>query len=161
MQFPDVASDYLNHIRHEKNLAASTCLHYQCWLRHYSNWIEENRYESMSLDVVFTVTVLRRYMYAKSREGVRPRTILSAFHGLRGLGEFLVKQGVLSENPVKKLTMPKVDAAVRLTITDEKVRTLFDGCDRLVKPRQCAMAKAARTAPRCCRPAWCRPSRGS
>lgn len=40
MKLSECIADYLNHIRHERNLAKSTCLHYQCWLRHFTDWLD-------------------------------------------------------------------------------------------------------------------------
>ncbi len=141
MKLTDCIADYLNHIRHERNLAKSTCLHYQCWMRHFIDWLETNGYPSADLDV-FSLPVLRRYQYHKTKEGARPRTIHSAFHSLRGLGEFLVTNGLLEINPCKGLTMPKKDAAQRLIITDSDVAALFEATERQRTLRQTALYRA-------------------
>jgi len=143
MKFSDSVQDYLNHIRLERGLAKTTCLRYQCWLRHFSDWLAANGYtDAALLSDVFAVAVLRRYQYHKSREGCRPRSIHSAFHPLRGLGEFLVANGLIDENPTKKLTMPKKDAAQRLIVTDENVLALFDACEKQRTERQIALSRA-------------------
>lgn len=142
MKLSDCITDYLNHIRHERGLAKSTCLHYQCWLRHFTDWLKANGYPDPALSEVFNLTVLRRYQYHKSKEGVRPRTIHSAFHSLHGMGEFLVTNGLLDANPTKSLTLPKKDAAVRLTVTDGEVRALFDACEKQRTERQIALSRA-------------------
>ena len=142
MKLSDCISDYLLHIRHERGLAKTTCLHYQCWLRHFSDWLTVNGYPDAEAETVLSLVVLRRYLYVKAKEGVRPRTIHSAFHGIRGLGEFLLGAGLIESNPAKLLTLPKKDAARRLTVTDDHVRALFDACDLLPKARQVALSRA-------------------
>lgn len=142
MKLTDCITDYLNHIRYERGLSKITCLHYQCWLRHFSDWLAESGYPTPNLEDVFTLPVLRRYQYHKAREGARPRTVHSAFHSLRGLGEFLVANAVLTENPAKQLTLPKKDAARRLLVTDADVVALLDACERLRTPRQMALSRA-------------------
>lgn len=141
MQLHDAITDYLNHIRYERGLAAFTCEHYASWMRAYLRWLADNGYPEPTL-TAFTVPVLRRYQYSKSKEGVRLRTIYSAFHALRGSGAFLVENGVLLEDPVPLLTLPKKDAAIRLTVTDAEVRELFAACERLPKSRQIALSRA-------------------
>ena len=69
MKLTDCITDYLNHIRHERNLAATTCLHYQCWLRAYMDWLKANGYPSPTLEDAFTAPVLRRYQYHKAESG--------------------------------------------------------------------------------------------
>jgi integrase/recombinase XerC len=141
MKLSDCITDYLNFIRHERNLAKSTCLHYQCWLRHFTDWLDANGHPNADLDV-FSVPVLRRYQYHKAKEGARPRTIHSAFHSLRGLGEFLTTNGLLDTNPCAGLTMPKKDAAQRLIVTDADVAALFEAAERQRTPRQVALSRA-------------------
>ncbi len=141
MKLADCITDYLNHIRHERNLAKSTCLHYQCWLRHFTDWLDANGYPDANLDA-FSVPVLRRYQYHKAKAGARPRTIHSAFHAVKGLGEFLVTNGLLDVNPCKLLTMPKKDAAIRMVVTDADVAALFDATERQRTARQVALYRA-------------------
>ena len=142
MKLSDCIADYLNHIRHERNLAATTCLHYQCWLRAFTDWLAENGYPNAQLEDAFTLPVLRRYQYHKAKAGVRPRTVHSAFHALRGMGEFLVANGLIETNPTRLLTMPKKDAAVRLEVTDADVAALLEACERQRTTRQIALSRA-------------------
>ncbi len=142
MKFSDAATDYLGHIRHERGLAKTTCLHYQSWLRAYTAWLASTGYPDASLDDALTLPVLRRYQYHKAKEGVRPRTMLSAFHALRGLCDFLVTNGLLDSNPAKQLIMPKKDAAIRLTVCDAEIVALFAASERQRTPRQVALSRA-------------------
>ncbi|HZP82644.1 MAG TPA: site-specific integrase [Chthonomonadaceae bacterium] len=75
MKLADCITDYLNHIRYERGLSKITCLHYQCWLRHFSDWLAENGYPDPNLEDVFTLPVLRRYQRHKAKDGARPRTV--------------------------------------------------------------------------------------
>ncbi len=142
MLFTDAAADYLNAIRHERGLSKVTAKHYASWLHHFTDWLSANGYPTPDLYEVFTVATLRRYQYTRAKTGIRPRTMLSTFAALRGLGEFLVQNGLLETNPVKALTMPKKDAAIRLTVTDAEVEALFAACDRMPTPRQVALSRA-------------------
>src|SRR5437899_852837 len=69
LKLSDCIADYLNHIRHERGHAKTTCLHYQCWLRAFTRWLEENGYPDADVSVL-SLPVLRRYQYAKAKTGV-------------------------------------------------------------------------------------------
>jgi len=141
MKLTDCIADYLNHIRHERGLARTTYIGSKCWLKHFTDWLSENGYPDADL-TAFTLPVLRRYQYAKSATGVRPRTIHSAFYSLRALGDFLVTVGALAENPARQVTLPKKDAAIRLIVTDADVSALFLACERQRTARQVALSRA-------------------
>lgn len=142
MLLSDACADYINHLRHERGLSPVTCLHYQSWLRHFAHWLDANGSPTPTLEDVFTLPVLRRYQYHKAKEGVKARTVHSAFYALKGMGEYLVTNGFLTENPCKQLTLPKKGAALRLEVTDAHVIALFDACERQTTPRQMALSRA-------------------
>ena len=142
MELKTAIAEYVDHIRHERRLAKTTCLHYQSWLRGFLLWLDANGYgDDPALDTFNSLT-LRRFQLDKAKEGARPRTIHSAFHPLRGMGEYLVEQGHLTENPCSTLKMPKKDAAIRHTLADTNVVALFDACKRQRTPRQIALTRA-------------------
>src|SRR5438105_1162608 len=135
MTLQDATADYIRYIRYERGLAQTTVEGYTSWLHHYEKWLKENGYPCPLIDA-FNVAVLRRYFYALASRGIRPRTLRSAFHPLRGLGAFLIKTGVLAKNPAHDITLPQKDAAVRKLVSDEEVIKLLDGCDRLPTIRE-------------------------
>ena len=91
---------------------------------------------------MFSTPVLRRYLYSLSARGLRPRTIHGLFDPLRGLGNFLVDNGVLTANPVLALKMPKKDAAQCLTISREEIAALLEALERQRDPRHTALSRA-------------------
>jgi|SRR5579884_628195 len=141
MKLFDAFQDYFRFIQHEQGVTQATLETYKSWLRHFYRWLEANGYPEPTLDA-FSTTTLRRFLYDISGRGYRPRTIRGIFHPLRRFGAFLMAQGVLTENPVSALTMPKKDAAQRLTVSDEEIRQLLDACERQHNPRQVALSRA-------------------
>jgi integrase/recombinase XerC len=142
MRLQEAIAGYVEHIRHERNLAATTCKHYASWLHGFTDWLSANGYPADPDLDTFNALTLRRYQLDKAKQGARPRTIHSAFHALRGMGEYLVEMKVIPENPCKQLKMPKKDAAVRHILTDADVTALFDACRRQRTPRQQALSRA-------------------
>ena len=53
-----------------------------------------------------------------------------------------MKVGALTENPAAKITLPKLDAATRLVVTDAEVSALLDACERQRTVRQIALCRA-------------------
>ncbi|MGI4790206.1 MAG: tyrosine-type recombinase/integrase [Janthinobacterium lividum] len=136
-----LTTDYLNALRHERGCAQTTCFTYASWLRHFRKWLGENGHDAEDM-AAFSAPVLRAYFYALSSRELRPRSIRSAFNPLRGFGEFLVSHHLLPDNPAKAITMPKKDAARRLTISPAEVAALLDGVERLHPPRRTVLARA-------------------
>lgn len=141
MQLKDAIALYLDHVRYERKLSKTTCKHYASWLHTFTDWLTANGYPDPTLDAFNTLT-LRRYQIDKAKAGARPRTILSAFHPLRGMAKWMIANNVIGTDPTKAVQMPKKDAAVRHTLTDADVTALFDACRRQVKPRQQALCRA-------------------
>lgn len=142
MQLSSAIIDYIAFIRHEKGLSKLTVLHYQSNLRALLRWVMVNGFGTEPEVDVLTLPTLRRYLYQMSGRGLRPRSINTAFHGVRGLCLFLVENGALTENPTSKLTMPKKDAVERRTVTDEEITLLLDACERQPNSRQIALYRA-------------------
>ncbi len=141
MNLYSLIEDYLQALRHEQGATATTCKQYQAQLRHFHNWLIENGYPTPTLGE-FTLPVLRRFLYYLGGKNLRPRTMRSYFHPLRSMGEFLIANGALTENPAKALPMPKKDAAERLTVSDTEVRELLAACERQRNVRRTALCRA-------------------
>lgn len=143
MQFAQPKKDYLNWLLHEAKRAKTTHTTYQSWLNRYERWLPENGYPDPTLDDALSISNLRRYQYSLDAQNLGCRTIRAAFHPLRGLCEFLIKEvKVLTENPVNKLTMPQLTAAVRLCMSDKEALALLDAAERQTDPGRVAMSVA-------------------
>lgn len=147
MQFSQAKTDYLNWLKHEIKKADTTHRTYQSWLNRYERWLADNGFPEPDLEAALSTSILRRYQYSLDKLGLVPNTIRAAFHPIRGLGEFLINQaGLLDENPVKKLTMPKKNEGRRLTMCDKEAVDLLDAAGRQCDPRKVAMSIALVTA---------------
>ena len=141
MLLNDCTTDYLRYILHERGLSKNTHKAYQAQLRHFQRWLTANGFPEPTSDCL-TVALCRRFLYHLSGKGLRPRTIHSYFDPVHGLCTFLVANGILTENPVNSLTLPKKDAAQRLTVSNEEVAGLLTACERYRIPRRAALNSA-------------------
>ena len=138
MKLSELTADYLRYVLHERGLSKNTHKGYQAQLRHFHRWLQENGYPEPTSDCL-TVTLCRRFLYYLSGKGLRPRTVHSYFDPIDGLCTFLVENGLLTENPTKALTLPKKDAAQRLTVSNEEIVGLLQACERYRNPRKAAL----------------------
>ena len=141
MTIEEAAADYLSYLRHERMSAKTTLYTYSSWLNSFRKWLTESGSPEADLSLLTTPT-LRSYQYALSARKLRPRTIRAAFHPLRGLAAFLLTHKAIPSNPCAGLTMPKKDAAIRLTISQAEVIALISNTHRLHPPRKAALARA-------------------
>ena len=141
MTIAEASADYIHYLRHERMVAKSTVYTYTSWLNIFRRWLEGNGLPNADLSA-FTASTLRTYQYSLSARKLRPRTILGAFHPLRGLAVFLLEHGAIPENPCAVLTMPKRDAAIRQTISQSEVISLLTSAERLYPVRRSNLAGA-------------------
>ena len=141
MNLQPLLLDYVASLRTEQGATESTRITYQNRLRNLHKFLSQNETREVTTDD-FNLPTLRRYLYALTKAGNRPRTIRAAFNAVRSFGAFLVREGILDTNPAMNVPLPKLDAAQRLTMTDDHVRALFDAAERQLKPRDVALANA-------------------
>ena len=144
--FSDATRDFVYHLQHERKSAASTFATYRAWLNNFGKWLAANGYctdvAPATLDLLNPL-VLRRYQCALSEERrYRPRTILSAIQPLRSLCDWLVELKVMSDNPVRTLTMPRKDAAQRALVSDDEIVRLLAACDLQRDKKRAAFERA-------------------
>lgn len=142
MLLSEIIADYYRHIRYGVGLATRTCECYGTRLRKYERWLAtQPGIESPTLSD-FTTETLRKFVYHLAAAKQRPRTIRGTVAPLRSLGEYLVEQGALLENPALAVKLPKLDAAKRELVTDEEVRGLLAACGRYADPARRRLAGA-------------------
>ena len=129
MLLSTVFEDYLRYLKVEKGCTASTITTYQSGLRRFAKYLRETDGREPVLDDLNPLS-LKRYLYHISNLNLRPRSIRGAFWPLKGLGKRLELLRAVKEDPVKDIILPKRDAAVRLTISDEEVQGLLAACEK-------------------------------
>ncbi|HLJ57691.1 MAG TPA: tyrosine-type recombinase/integrase [Chthonomonadaceae bacterium] len=140
----DSIEEYIRYIKYERGHAATTILNEQNRLRFLHKWLCENGYPAPGIDVL-TTPMLRRYLHWLVERRLRPRTIKGKLVCIKSMCGYLVDNGLLTTNPVNALTLPKLDAAERKTITDAQIALLFEACEKLSSLRQVALSRAVFT----------------
>jgi integrase/recombinase XerD len=128
--FSDLCGDYIRHIKYERGLAQDTVVGYTSWLRNYQAWLKAEGYPDPPTLDQFTAPILRKYQHYHAERHLRPRTMLSVFHPLRGMGDYLVAQKIIDTNPVRALTMPKKDSPDQNFVSDDELAKLLEATKR-------------------------------
>ena len=126
----DSFDHYRSYIKIELGISESTVRCYITWLNNFRKWLEAGGHQPLTL-ALFNQTVLTSYLHHHHGKGLRPRSIHSVFHPLRSFGDFLVLRLGLPENYAKMIQLPKKDAAIRLTLTDEEAMMLVVATSRI------------------------------
>ena len=141
MTLQDTLDDYLRYLQHEQGATKTTCKSYHAYLQAFHRWLMENGYPQPAL-TDFNAATVRRYFYAVSGKGLRPRTMYTTIIPLRSFGAFLLAQGVFTENPALVVKLPKKDAAIRKETSEEEITRLLEACDRQRNPNRAVFQKA-------------------
>ena len=141
MKLSDAVTDFLRFLQHEQGASKQTCICYKSYLTSLLEWYQENGYPDPALSDLNTAS-LRRYLYHCAERGLRPRTLRGRFHPIKALAVFLVNNGAIKENPTTALTLPKLDAAERLTVSDAEVSALLEACERQRNAFRIALCRA-------------------
>lgn len=137
----DVIAEYLVYLRVEQGGAKTTAKTYGAHLRHFLHWMQANGYPAPVLSDL-APPLIRRFVLSLGDRNLRPRSIRSYIHALRGLAVFAVKTDLRSDNFAAGVSMPKKDAPVRETPDDEQVRMLLDAIERDTNTRRMALRRA-------------------
>jgi site-specific recombinase XerD len=141
MTLSEAVTAYIEYLEHEQGASRTTRFGYTSYLRRFTRYLTERYGREPGLGEVSTDDV-RSYLYQLSRRGLRPRTLRSAMYPLRGLFGFAVDRGYRPDNPATAVKLPKKDAPVRATVSDEELEQLLAGCEREVEPARRAMVRA-------------------
>ena len=141
MTLTQAMEDYILYLTHEQKASATTRAGYASNLRRFRRFVEGRRGEDLTLEEV-TAEDVRAFLYALSRAGLRPRTLRGALYPVRNLFALAVERGWRPDNPASGLRLPKKDAPVRATVTDDEIAQLLAGCEREPDAARGTMLKA-------------------
>ena len=141
MILAQIIEDCLAYCENEKGYAKSSNKGRKSRLRHLHTFMVENGFPLPTTEDL-TLPLLRRYMYSLNKRGLRPRSIRGAMYFISTLTKFAVDNGLLDEDPIKSLTLPKFDAAQRLLVSDKEIAQLLEGCEKQRSRRKVALSRA-------------------
>jgi integrase/recombinase XerC len=118
-----IAEDFLAHLKHERNLSLHTVAAYrrdlQC-LRNYCETSDLQRWQDLR------VHNLRRYAAVSFAQGLSPRTIQRRLSGARSFMDYLIREGLLKNNPVAGVLAPKASTRLPDTLDPGQMARLLE-----------------------------------
>jgi site-specific recombinase XerD len=125
----ELISEYAEYLRHEQHASAVTQTGYRSQLNRFRRFIIA-RYGREPDVSELAVADVRDYLYSLSRTGLRPRTLRGAMCPVRNLFTLALERGYRPDNPALSVRLPRKDAPVRATVSDEEIARLLSGVER-------------------------------
>ncbi|TAF47669.1 MAG: integrase [Sphingobacteriales bacterium] len=114
---------FYNYLTYEKRYSQHTLLSYQKDIAQFSNFLT-NTFETQLLAAKHQM--VRSWVIQLAEAEVLPASISRKLSSLKSLYKFLVKQGMLTENPAKAVQSPKKSKKLPTFIDEDKIITLLD-----------------------------------
>ncbi|MCY4657383.1 MAG: site-specific tyrosine recombinase XerD [Gammaproteobacteria bacterium] len=124
-----VIREYLNTIRHERNLATATIEAYRRDLTQFESWLGQDIVQATQNDIL-------RFFADRHRQGVSARSTSRVLSALRGFFKLVVERGFVVSNPVADIVSPKIGRPLPDNLSEEEVEALLAAPDVNRDPSQ-------------------------
>ena len=118
-----LAEDFLRHLRLERNLSAHTVAAYRRDLTCLRDYCDQNDIDAWG---DLRVHNLRRYAGNSFAGGLSPRSIQRRLSGARSFMGYLIREGVIKNNPVADVSAPKAAKRLPDALDIEQMARLLD-----------------------------------
>jgi len=122
----DALEDFLRHLAHERRLSAHTLTGYCHDLTRFRDWLDCRRGHSWEQLDQQTV---RGYVAWRHRCGASGKTLQRELSALRSLYRYLLREGVVSQNPALGVPAPKTARKLPVTLDADQLCGLLDNGD--------------------------------
>ena len=114
---------FLNHIRFEKRYSPHTSKAYQTDLEGFTQWLQTT-YELTDITQI-THHHIRSWLAQQKGEGQTAKTLNRKISTLRAFYKYSLQTGVLTTNPMLKVTAPKTEKRLPQFVAEEDMQKLF------------------------------------
>ncbi len=105
----------------ERGLSANTLAAYRADLTALARWLTERR-----VSIVRTSRQdLQNFIAWRVQAGARPRSTARQLSSFRRFFRYLVREGLISEDPTAQIAMPKIGRSLPKSLTEEEVESLL------------------------------------
>jgi len=123
-----LTDDYIDYLSTVRRYSERTCDIYSEALKSFLSYTECE--DDSSLLSSLSVSILRSYqMHLIAERKLSPRTVCQQFSALGGLCKFLMKKGILDNNPVQRVQRPKVAKRLPSFFRKEEMKSYFETTD--------------------------------
>lgn len=114
---------FIDYIQFEKRYSPNTLLAYNNDLDQFLHFVEE-RYNIDSIRDI-NHQIIRSWLIELMENGITARSVNRKLTTLKSFYKFLLKEGLVSENPMNKILAPKVSRRLPYFVEQEKMALLF------------------------------------
>lgn len=114
---------FCNLLQHQKRYSNHTVVAYKNDLEQFQQYII-NAYQIHSLKEVKT-TIIRSWIVELLQEGIKPQSINRKLSTLKSFYKYLLKNSIVEENPLLKITSPKTSKRLPIFINEKEMNQLF------------------------------------
>ncbi len=120
-----VIDKFLDSIWMERGLSANTLGAYRADLLALQRWLTQ-RDKSL---IFATRADLLAFIAWRAKEGAKPRSTARQLSSFRRFYRFLLREGMIAEDPTLKIDMPKIGRALPQSLTESEVESLLGAPD--------------------------------
>lgn len=117
---------FLDYLRYERNYSNYTIGAYSKDLRQFEDYVKKNK-EDIFEPVDVDADLVRNWIVALMDEKLSPVSVNRKLSSLKSFFKFLIKQGVISVNPLRLITGPKTKKPLPYFVRDKEMALLLDG----------------------------------
>ncbi len=114
---------FLNYLRFERNFSKHTILSYQNDLEQFSAFLKRT-YEIEKPEEA-TTSMVRSWMAEMIQEKISARSVIRKASALRTFYHFLLKEEVITVDPMLKISAPKMPSRLPVFVTQKDIGMLF------------------------------------
>jgi len=118
---------FLDYIAHEKRYSPNTAIAYQSDLEQFHSYISQ-AYEITTGEAA-THQVIRSWIVHLLESGISPRSVNRKITTLKSYYRFMVKEGIITENPMSRILSPRTSSRLPVFVEEGNMHTLLDEVD--------------------------------
>jgi integrase/recombinase XerC len=118
---------FLNYIEIEKNYSIHTCNNYRQDLEDFDRFLKSNQQMDIR-DIDYFI--LRKFLSLLNKKKLNKRTISRKISTLKSFFKFLLREGILTNNPALSLIYPRLDKPLPKFLTEDQVKKVLELPDK-------------------------------
>ena len=123
-------SEFLNHLKYDRNYSDQTITSYQSDIEKFLSFIYK---EDILMDQV-DVIVIRNFLTDELNNGISKRSCKRRLSALKQFYDYMVKEGILSNNPFIFVNGPKTETKYPHALYKDQIEEIIEGCKKRNDP---------------------------
>jgi integrase/recombinase XerC len=117
--------DFLSYLRFEKRYSPHTVASYDNDLKQFHSFCEQSGSSGFELDS----SMIRMWIVSLLEQGISSRSVNRKLSSLKTFSRYLIRQGVITVNPLNKVLKPKMSKRIPAFIDEDKLNESLENFD--------------------------------